>query len=520
MNKKMIFAVAVCIMSAVLILTGCGGNNGKQSDLNLDKTEYSDLNGLKLPISEKGETIEVMTSGAVDKLDEKLFAQAIRELTGIELKYTIVASGNYGNKLKMLLSSKQLPDMFDSTLTRSELEMLAKNKAIVNFTEYKDELPNIKKLYLDNKENLELASNYVVDGNLYVVPGYNIARNINHGFMYRKDIFEKNGIKPWTNTEEFYQVLKKLKEIYPSSTPLASKIQGGLIGRFAAGWGLSSDMGITKYMNDGDYIYSGTHEEMKNVLDFMHKLYSEGLLDPEFLTCTEASWSSKMTQDDKAFVTFDWIDRMDMFNDQIKEINPDYNMTFGYPIGSYGKYERLSKVGGANLTASNTDKGKIAAKLIDFLVSPAGAKLSTLGVKGVSYDEVDGKVQYKLPQGINSNIKSLEEEFGLFTQSIALRFDPTCVYYQFTPQVENAQKLVVDNNLCAEKSNAPIIVKSEYNEEYGSILAELQTKFLEFASKYIVGETTECDKMWSDWLAQADSLGVQRIVEIANMPKK
>jgi len=114
----------------------------------------------------------------------------------------------------------------------------------------------------------------------------------------------------------------------------------------------------------------------------------------------------------------------------------------------------------------------------------------------------------------------LEEEFGLFTQSIALRFDPTCVYYQFTPQVENAQKLVVDNNLCAEKSNAPIIVKSEYNEEYGSILAELQTKFLEFASKYIVGETTECDKMWSDWLAQADSIGVQRIVEIANMPKK
>ena len=56
----------------------------------------------------------------------------------------------------------------------------------------------------------------------------------------------------------------------------------------------------------------------------MLKCYNEGLIDPEFLTNTQPAWTQKMTQKDKAFVTFDWIDRMTMFKEQTLDSIPEY----------------------------------------------------------------------------------------------------------------------------------------------------------------------------------------------------
>ena len=46
------------------------------------------------------------------------------------------------------------------------------------------------------------------DGKLYMFPTYDINRDVNHGMLYRKDIFDKHGIKMWNSPEEFYNVLK------------------------------------------------------------------------------------------------------------------------------------------------------------------------------------------------------------------------------------------------------------------------------------------------------------------------
>ena len=507
-------SAALCIVLAAVLTVGCTGGKGKRGTLEFDKSQFSETGGLKLPITEKNEKIQIMTSSSVSDLENKMFTQALEELTGIKVSFQTVASGTYVQKLQMLMASKQLPDIFDSTLTRAELESMAKNKVLVNFAEYKDELPNINEIYLSNSENMRLAANYVVDGGLYVVPGYNIARDINHGFMYRKDIFDKNGINPWTNTDEFYQALKRLKEIYPDSTPFAAKQQVKLISSFATGWGFSGT-GISQYKQQGDYIYAGTHSEMKNLRDFMNRLYNEGLLDPEFLTCTEASWASKMTQDGKAFATFDWIDRMDLFYEQIKGSNPDYNLSFAYPIGPCAAYVRLPKVGAAAMAVNNNSKKDISMKVVDFLLSPAGAKLATLGIEGMSYDMEGDKVKYKLPEDSLVNVNTLEENYGLFTQCVALRFDPKCVYYQYTPHVQAAQDMVNEKNLLKEKPDAHLVIESDA-EEYSKLTNDLDTAFSTYASKYIVASPSETEKIWNEWNSEAKRLGVDKLVNIAN----
>jgi putative aldouronate transport system substrate-binding protein len=253
---------------------------------------------------------------------------------------------------------------------------------------------------------------------------------------------------------------------------------------------------------------------MKNCLDFLRKLYAEGLLDPEFLTCTEASWATKMVQDDKSFVTFDWIDRMDLFYDQIKGEKPDYNLDFGYPIGPKAKYIKLSKYGATTVSASLNKKSDTAMKLLDFLLSPAGAKLTTLGVEGISYELEDDTVKYNLPEGTSANINTLEEQYGLFNAVTSLRYDPTCVYYQYTPHVQAAQDFVKENNLLRDKPDEKPNVTTN-SERFTELQGELDTQFDIMASKYIVGEG-DADELWNSWLAQAKQLGVDEMLEIAN----
>jgi putative aldouronate transport system substrate-binding protein len=537
MLKKRFVALATALAIAGGCLVGCTakpeGESSKpdtiasnsaetsQSSTNTDTSEdssndeageFSETNGLALPLVDKPVTLNVFTYSNASDLNDKAFAKAVEAVTGVKLNITVVAPGSYQEKLQMQVASKQIPDIFDMSLTRQDLMALAENAAIVNFSEYQDQLPNIKSLYLDNPDNMALTQDYVYNDGLYAIECYNVARDVNHGFMYRKDIFDKNGIKPWTNTDEFYEALKTLKEIYPDSTPFVSKSKLTLLDRMAPGWGLDN---TTITLRDGKFFYSGTDPRFKDMLDFMRKLYTEKLLDPEFLTCTDASWSAKMTQDDAAFVTFDWIDRMDLFYNQVKDSNPDYNLRFGYPIGPEGKYIALSKVDGGNLAVANGSNKDVAMKLVDFLLSPAGSKLATLGVEGETYTMNDGKVTYIGFEEATPSIAELEEKYGLFTQSLALRFDPACIYYQYSEKVGEAQKIVTENNLLTK---VPAIQPSvvEDAEEYGSIFAELKTAQEVFVSKYIMDAKLDADAHWNDWLGKADAIGVKRLVEIMN----
>src|SRR5690606_4079703 len=134
-----------------------------------------------------------------------------------------------------------------------------------------------------------------------------------------KDIFDEHGIKPWTNTDEFYEALVQLKEIYPDSYPYASKNTEYIFRDWAYGWGIGGADYPMFYDEDSkEWDFAPTTDAHKEMLDFMKKLYNEGLLDPEFLTDTQDSWTAKMTTD-QSFVTFDWIGRLDLFYNQIKD---------------------------------------------------------------------------------------------------------------------------------------------------------------------------------------------------------
>ena len=509
-TKKMLAGMmTVCVIAGSL--AGCGKEK-QQTASKVDLSELGEVNGLELPIVDKDTKISFLMNTSQADLEDKFFLQAVKDITGITIEPVVVSDANGQQKLQLLAASKQLPDIARNFLQSNDIDELALNGALVNITENIDKMPNLKKLYKDTEENKRVFSDYASsDGNLYVIPAYGIARDVNHLFMYRKDIFDKLGIKPWTDTESFYNTLKKLKEAYPDSTPLTSKLQFDLFKYFGNQWGFETDLDKAYDAETKEWVYAGVSSNMKNMLDFLKKLYDEGLLDPEFLTNTQASWTAKMTAADKAFVTFDWVDRMDMFVAQAKSTVPGYDLEPGRPIGLTGKYMPMDPIGGTSVFITNNKKSDISIKLVDFLMSKAGGRLETVGLPGKTYEyDENKKVKYLgFEKGQSITIKDLEEKYGLFTGGIAMRYDPECIYFQFTPRTQTAQELVNNEDLMYKLY--PRINVGKDTEKYNELFSALNKAFEEFASKYILGAK---DVSWKGWLEQAESLGSDEMGKI------
>ena len=206
-------------LAALCIIAGCSGKT-QQSTSSVNIAELGDVNGLTLPIASDNTEISFLVNTTQANLEDKFFLQKLKENTGITVKPIVVSDTNGAQKLQLLAASKQLPDISRNFLQPSDIDELAINGALVNISDNLDKMPNLKKLYKDTPENGRVFSDYASkDGNLYLVPAYGIARDVNHLFMYRKDVFDKLGIEPWTDSESFYNCLKKLKEAYPDSTP-------------------------------------------------------------------------------------------------------------------------------------------------------------------------------------------------------------------------------------------------------------------------------------------------------------
>jgi len=506
----------LCLMLSVIMIAslfaGCGSNKASENSLYNPEIKIGDTGGLEMPLSEKPEEITWLVTSSVDGLNDSYVAKKIREITGVNLQIQTVAGASAADKYNTLVASKSLPDISGAS-TAEVAEDLCNQGAYAAVQDYLDYVPNFKSTFVDNKENSWIFKSYAsADGKLYGFYGWDWNRDLNTGVaMYRKDIFDKNNIEMWDSPEGLYNTLKKLKEIYPDSIPMAQKTGDNTFNTFAKMWGLNAH---NPYFNEESkkWYFTDTTDEYREVLDFMKKLYDEKLLDSEFITRTQADWTSLMTQPEKAFVTIDWIGRMSMFKEQTKDTVPGYDLRFSNPIGPDQKYEQANQLCWARYVAASCKNIPVAFQLLDFILSPAGKELITMGIEGETYTiGEDGMADYiEFPDTIPT-INQLEEKYGMFMEQMYLSFDRRSSYFEFTEAEKEAQDYMKDESH-VRKMDPILAFTPEEKKSNTDILAELITAGKEFSTQYILGgKNTDAD--WNAWKEKAKALGADKLIE-------
>lgn len=445
------------------------------------------------------------------------FFQELLKKTNVLLDLKTVPAP-YDDKYKAMFAAGDLSDITNGYFTTKEY---ANAGIFVNLKDYEADMPN----FLSFKSKFpDMIDRIVVDdkGSYYKFPqiydwkeGY-----IDEGILYRADVFEKNNISIPKTWDEFYEMLKKLKQLYPKSNPLI-----GLWGswypmlRFSQAW----DTGYGEYYNvdTKQWQYGPIEENFKALLTYMNKLYKEGLLDPEWATGSQ-DWDALM-DNDKAFVSWMYIDYIKRAMSQGTQINPDFKLlAMATPQLKPGVKPKLSTLDSIlppqGLAISAKSKHiKEAVKLIDFLYSPEGIELTNWGIEGLTFTrDSSGKRSFTdaVATGGHPTVGKPKTEFGMYNINAVFEEEGYSAY-EFTPLTMQAFEQVVPNVTPVGQIQIPVQKFTDAEiEEDTDISKAADTYKEEMCLKFISGK--EPLSKWDEYVQHMKGLKVEKLIENYN----
>ena len=440
----------LCFLIMAGFMYGCGDENGKE---NGTKASGADSNSTSSP---DGSTVKdtsklvitvwnqdpdpttklaKMSKENAPDLWVKKWFELCEAYMGRPLEFVNewVDQKDAAQKQMVYISSGITHDVITNDACLFEEEMkLGERGLLVDVTKY--DLPYYGPM-LDYGDGTNRAKMQSTDGAVYGFAKGSISpwETTFQQYLYRFDVLEKHGLKPAKDLNELYVLLKKLKELYPQSYPFG-KDQYAVDHLFwvnkVPNSGIFFDTkGI--FFDGTNYFYSPTDkaEMFKKTVEYVRKLYTEGLLDPDFMAPVQGN-AKAFT--DKTFVVGTHLaEQTDYSNANYPEaewgaapIPLGFDGEKGYQFWSF--YEGPEFLFGSNRWISTKSKNIAEiVKLLDYQYSEEMLDLTNWGIEGVTYTKgADGKKAF-VPEIMNLPIAEREAKKSELLQKGSKSANPT-----------------------------------------------------------------------------------------------
>ena len=233
------------------------------------------------PLVEEPITVTGVVIHAEGAGEPRLTWTALEEVTGIHVDWTAVESDAFA----VYLAAGEWPDFFHNTMEAVHInDYGVLGEMFVDYTQYLDIMPNLSKTFEEYPDARKVVTE--TNGAIYQLPYIEeSATTTTARVYYREDVLDKFGLAVPTTTEEFYDVLVALKENNGGAAPLITNVYSGSYFEpfMYASFGPSRD---PDFEDDGSgaVVFNRTSDQYKHFLEYMNRLYAEGLLHQEFLT--------------------------------------------------------------------------------------------------------------------------------------------------------------------------------------------------------------------------------------------
>lgn len=360
-------------------------------------------------------TLLIDTTGPrniVDFSDE--VAKEITKRTGVSFKIT---SAIDDNQLPTLLAAGDYPDFVYTARMFNELSnprvSLPWNELIASYA------PDFA------LNPTSIATNTVDDGNFYTIknnfgtkedwadpavlpnPGY-------AGLSVREDILNELGNPPLDTMEDFYGVLKAVKEKHPDMTPL-------LLGPpYAYGLTYFLEMfgsgGLVDYEENGQVYNQIRHPGTLEALLYINRLIREGLLPSESLIYEYEQYMDQLTSG-KVFAVSHFTLIPSIVNASFAQSGSSAKMMVVEKPLSDKAVVLDSDIGWSGIYVTKSNKNpERAIKFLQFMFSEEGQRLSSWGIEGVHYVlDADGNPQFATPE-----LEALKQDNDKFEQQTGI----------------------------------------------------------------------------------------------------
>ena len=331
---------------------------------------------------------------------------------------------------------------------------------------------------------------------------------------------EKLGINMPETTEDFYNMLKAFKEKDPNGNGKADEIpfvtrnkKSGLM-PFVEAFGIQEEF----FVEDGKVKYGAIDPRMKESLEYLHKLYSEGLIDKEYLTADSKEWQAKVTGE-QAGCLFDWVSRIDFFNNAIQPDNPKAEFVAilpptngNTPRGLSYQMRKARDDGAAAISRSSKYKKEIM-EMYNYIYSDEGTLLVNFGIEGEHYSIVDGVPVH------NDNIMHSDDgqsaQINLWKYGINIDWpckqDPNHEKQLVSDIANEARKLY---NPFIKDAFPKLRFTDEERSQINAKMADIKTYKDESIDGFITG--TKSLNEFDQYVAQLKGMGIEEVLDIYN----
>ena len=308
-SAKRVVAAALAVTMASTMFAGCGSKGNNAS--NADKV---DMENLSFPLAETV-TITGTTSypvGTEEDPNKRTIFKRLEEETNVHVDWTAISSDQWGDKISLnMANANTLTDfVFTAGFGDNDLIRYADQGVIVPVEEYIDNyMPNLKAVFDKYPEYRTMCED--ADGHIWALPWIEqlgsektaIQTVGNNMTFINQKWLDFLGLETPTTVDEFEQVLLAFQEhapelqkefgidgdIIPMSCIVNDQDPNLLINGFGDGIG-DVDMGQhIAVTDDKKVICTATTDGFRKGVEWLHKLYAEGLIDPE---CFTQDWST------------------------------------------------------------------------------------------------------------------------------------------------------------------------------------------------------------------------------------
>ena len=318
MKKKVFKKVMALALAAGMVLTtaACGGGG---AELNNGEVQEVDAESLQFPLKETA-TIKGMISypaNTESDPNKRTIFKRLEEQTNVHVEWDAIQGDQWGDKISLAMANpKTLSDfVFTAGFSDTDLLKYADQGIIIPLEGYIDAyMPNLKKVFDKYPEYRIMSTD--ADGHIWAFPWIEqlgsektaIQTIGNMPFINKKWLDFLNLPMPGT-VDEFEQTLIAFRDhaselqaqfgIEGSIIPMSCIVNDGdqdpavLINGFGEGYG---DMDKGRHIavtDDLKVICAATQPGYKDGIEWLHKLYTENLIDPEAFTQEWSTYVSK-----------------------------------------------------------------------------------------------------------------------------------------------------------------------------------------------------------------------------------
>lgn len=557
--KKMRNAIALllCCIMLLGVLSACGGKKEAQTPTPGQDGELSNAPGTATSVTYWMDPRN-LSADILSGFEESLGWQAYEKNLGVDIQWKEPASGQSAEQFNLIVAGKDMPDiMYYSWLTGypGGPDAAIADGKIVRLNEYIEQYAPNFSAYL--KAHPDIAREIKTDtGNIYCFPAVYTYTSADSdvwqntierepyeesfiGLIIRRDLLEKANLDIPETIDDWYEALKAFKAMgikYPLSCMVTFATLAQTFGPAwdvtlpqigLGGMGGGADFALRE---DGTIQYGPAEDGYREYLAFMHKLYAEGLLDPDFMVQDRTTVDTKVANGEVGA----WINMLPSgiggMEDQAKAIDP--NTTFdavgvANPVREEGaklRYRQgnLAYTGsGAAITTSCKDIAT-ACRVLDYAWCDEGNNLLNWGVEGESYEIVDGWPQLT-QQILNVTDMPISDAFsryrnlnGPYPQDHSQRFVSKRNYSLPEGALdENIDALDIwssQRNGTVRAGLPSVTMLPEEAGEYATAYNEISTYVAEMYAKFIMG--TEPLENFDKYQQTLYDMGLDRVLEL------